>query len=365
MVESLRDCKPVLKEHLRLLEKDLRGLEPVPRTQGPQLPAGYQTFDPTTIPHGLSEARRASECVEELLLGFKKEAPLLWYRISATALDLTGSIRTFCRVHREALGTRHPSVEVREPNQLKVKGRPTTNSGLDHVFGPGARGEEIVAELRPHIRILLDQTNVHLFCYGTSDSAQTQTLFGPKAQQEQGIVHLLLEDAYHLVHDIVNRYEQLGKLTMSSFNIERDKVRDCLNGQVLGSNARSLLQEVVVSDLEQGRKFLDQASANRQKHARPSTSHFGIRWTLGLDRSPADTVSFTIVDLANGGKKASGQDSSIDTVESKGVRGDLENLHLVINGLSRGDGATRVGDSTVSTPIRSTFVSLNKYQHDD
>lgn len=284
--------------------------------------------------------------LERLLFGIGKEGPFLWQKTSAAVFDLKGSIRPFGRIWAAC----NRSVVTLSPIVLNVKGQPTS-FGFDHVFDPGACNQEIFVELRLHVRSLPDQRNVCLIGYSKFHKIQTRTLFGTK-KEELGVLFLLVRDCLWLVHTVFYRHKPLGKLTISSLSIYGDNFRDCLTGQDI--RTRSLLQQVPFSDIRQGKKLLDQALENRQRHTQ-SPSHFGVHLTFALDIN----FKFTVVDLANNSEESrSGHNSMVDALtDLKEVRpDDLHSLYLVLDDMARTGKATNSRDSTVRCLIDTSYA---------
>ncbi|KAL8713252.1 MAG: hypothetical protein Q9225_006818 [Loekoesia sp. 1 TL-2023] len=348
MVDILRDSKADLELKLNdlvQLQKDMGRLRPMTTGQIAQTPLEKGSTVTRAIQQRFDKIHSHVVEMERLFFELNKEGPFLWQKTSAVVLDLMGSIRTFCRVRQQALAASSRSIEILSPARLKVRAQPTTTFKFDGVFGPSFRNQEVVAALRPHIRSLLDQRNVHLFCYGTSSVTQTQTLFGStEVEEERGILLFLIEDCLHLVHNIFNRHEHLGKLTMSSFDIHGKNIRDCLIGQDLRSSTQSLLQEEPVSDIDQGRKRLNQALENRQVHTQSSSSHFGIQLNFAFDV----TFRLTVVDLASSERGRSGKGRIADSTDPKELPPDLKSLQLVVNDMARTGRARDSGDNTVN-----------------
>lgn len=94
------------------------------------------------------------------------------------------------------------------------------------------------------------------------------------------------------MHDIINRYNQIASLSVSSFMPLDNKARDCLTERDLSdSDTLQPLYEEPVSDRSAGDRIIDRALKSRDEHAYPWTSYCQIdldgvcrrRWGSGLD----------------------------------------------------------------------------------
>ncbi|KAL9028736.1 MAG: hypothetical protein Q9196_002943 [Gyalolechia fulgens] len=293
----------------------------------------------------LHEASRLAQAIEDVLLALRIEAPLLWYQTCTRVLDLTGRQRTIYRVYRREHGAGDPAVELTSPTQFAIKDVVTHRVDCDGVIGPTGLNKDIFTILRPHIRILLDRSFVHLFCYGTSPLAQKRTLVGKVyAGDAQGLICHLLDEAFYLVHSILNRYNKVSKLFISSFHINnKNEIRDCLTARLMTPEAQTPLQRHIL-DLPGGRASLGQALENRH-----SPGYFGVQLHLRHMIEPSKTVVLTIIDLPHNTVEP-GQEASVENTDK-----ELEDIRVVLRDLQCDDAAAGIGDNPLTRFLEPTL----------
>lgn len=297
------------------------------------------------LQRGLGEIRSRLKAVDSGVWWLEKVAPTVSTRI----FDLTGSIRTFCRIRERQPGIGGSSVEIVNRTQLKVNSQPTNCFHFDRVFGPGTADEEIFEKLRPYIQGVLDGADLCLFYYGPTDAGTMPTTSGNKeCKIERVVLFPLIKNFLHLAHNTFNGFVDIAKLTMSSFNTHGYKARDCLKGEDL-HRVQAPLQEEPVVDIDTAHKLLHRALEDRQRLTYPPRGHWGVQLTLIRDGPDPNISKFTLIDLA----KTDWKESNQGTAAQDGSVESLQHLHTlrsVLHDNARKGKAKNVQDSTVSYP---------------
>lgn len=344
----LRQYLATLDDHEQRIEAGLQASRPSledinssPRdTRTDNAPTG-------TVQRTLDEIMSQMEIIGKSLVIIKKGCYPDWQTTSAIINDLIHSTASFCHVRPRQWPTRKRSITIISSTEIHAVNR-TFKFNL--VLGPGTRNPDLFAGLRLHARGLLDQRNIHLFCYGAVN-AQESTLFGKNnkgADHGPGLLALLLEHTFHLLDCIINSDRTIARITMSSFYVCGDEIRDCFSGRemdppTLPSSSSSSssaplfnLKQETVPDISQGEKLLAQAAAFHRKRSQVKMSHWGVQFNLVLVTDPSQIVRFTIISLAT---------------ESTDALRDLGILESVLDEITESGKLTKAKNSTVGMPL--------------
>lgn len=177
-----------------------------------------------------STLNTASRMVNEANTKYKKELSER-RKLYNTIQELKGNIRVFCRVRpvleheskKGGIGT--SAVEGDDHMVSIVKADKTTQFEFDHVFGAGAKQEDVFADTKFLIQSVMDGYNVCIFAYGQTGSGKTFTMEGNESNP--GVNYRALAELFRIAAERKQDYDYT--FNVSILEIYNETIRDLLS----------------------------------------------------------------------------------------------------------------------------------------
>ena len=103
----------------------------------------------------------------------------------------------------------------------------STSFAVEKAFGEASSQEQVMHEVAPFVRPVVDGFNVCLFAYGQTGSGKTYTMEGEGQGAGRGLITRVIEDLFEIIGR--NAHEASYNVAISMVEIYNEQLRDLLS----------------------------------------------------------------------------------------------------------------------------------------